>query len=178
MKPLPAVCFLAGLFVAVTLRAQTSPQAPAPSPELKKQDYFVGDWTLEGTTRASAYGPGGQKFKSTEHLEWMSGGFFLLAHAYHDKKLVAVTVIGYDSSNKTFTHTAFNSRGETELWTGTADDDKWTWTRDAQIGGKPVRDRLTITRTSANSYAFVVEVQPAQGGDWSIVAEGTGTRAG
>ena len=173
----PAAFFLVVLFGWTALIAQTSAQVAAPSPELKKQDFFVGDWTLEGTTKASAFGPGGQKFKSTEHLEWMSGGFFLLVHSYHDKKLVGVTIIGYDPNSKAFTHTAFNSRGETELWTGTAESDKWTWTRDAHVSGNPVRDRLTINRTSANSYTFVDELQAAQGGDWSVVAEGTGARS-
>ena len=36
---------------------------------------------------------------------------------------------------------------------------------------------LTIKTASANSYTFVDELQPARGGDWSIVAEGTGSRS-
>lgn len=175
MKQASAALLFALLFCTDLAFAQASPQTPTPSPELKKQDFFVGTWKLEGTTKSSPYGPGGQKFESSEHLEWMPGGFFLLAHSYSDKKLEGVTVIGYDPNEKVFTHTTFNSTGRTELWKGTAEDDTWTWTRGG-IGGKPVKVRLSIKKTSSNSYSFVQDVQPAGGGDWSIVAEGTGTR--
>jgi hypothetical protein len=48
------------LFGAISVIAQSTPQTPTPSPELKKQDFFVGEWTLEGKTIASSFGPGGQ----------------------------------------------------------------------------------------------------------------------
>ena len=176
MKPTAAICFLVTLLCAVSLFAHESPSAPTPSPELKKQDFFVGNWTLEGTTKSSPFGTGGQKFTSTERLEWMPGGFFLLAHSYAGKRLAGVTVIGYDSKEKIFTHTRFNTQGETEFWTGIAESDKWIWTRDEQVDGKRVRDRLTINKASSNSYSFIVEMQPAGGGSWAVVAEGTGTR--
>src|SRR5262252_5696386 len=96
------------LFGAISVVAQ-SPRAAGPSPELKKQDFFVGTWELEGVTKSSPFGPGGQKFKGTESLEWMPGGFFLLVHEYSGAKLTGVTIIGYDSQEKVFTHTKFNS---------------------------------------------------------------------
>ena len=167
-----------GGFVVVQVRlgAQTSPQTPEASPELKKQDFFVGTWRLEGITKASPFGPGGQKFQSTENLEWMPGGFFLLARSYSGEKLAEVTVIGYDSDQKVFTHTSFKSSGETELWKGTAEGDSWIWTKEEKIGGKPFEDRLAIKKKSPNSYSFVVEMKPADGDTWSTVAEGTGTK--
>ena len=176
MKAISAVCCSVVWFGAVSLVAQASPQAPTPSPELKKQDFFVGNWTLEGTTKSSPFGPGAQKFKSTEHLEWMPGGFVLLAYSYAGDKLAGIAVIEYDSKKKIFTHTRFNNLGVMEFWTGTADSDQWIWTREAQVDSKPVKDRLTIRKTSENSYSFVDELQPAEGGNWSIVAEGTGFR--
>jgi hypothetical protein len=77
-----------------------------PNPELKKQNFPVGEWTLEGTTKASAFGPGGQKFKSTERLEWMPGGFLLQAHSYVEGKLSELTIIGYDAEEKALTNTS------------------------------------------------------------------------
>jgi Protein of unknown function (DUF1579) len=164
------------IVVQAQLGAQTSSQTLKPSPELKKQDFFVGTWRLEGTTKSSPFGPGGQKFESTEQLEWMPGGFFLLARSYSDEKLAEVTVIGYDSDRKVFTHTSFKSSGETELWRGTAEGDSWVWTKDEKIGGKPFEDRLAIRKKSPDSYSFVVEMKPADGDTWSTVAEGTGTK--
>lgn len=176
MKQISRACLPLALLGAIFVVAQTPPQSPRPSPELKKQDFFVGNWTLEGKTKASLFGPGGQKFKSTESLEWMPGGFFLLAHSYSDGKLLELTIIGYDSNEKVFTHTSYNSAaGAVERWRGSADDDSWTWTKDGAIDGKPVKVRLTIKKTSSRSYSFVEDVKP-EGGDWSTVAEGTGTK--
>ena len=171
-----ASVFLAMALFGLGLAVPALPQKPQPSPELKKQDFFVGSWRLEGTTKQSTFGPGGQKFESTEQLEWMPGGFFLLAHSYSGGKLDNITVIGYDSREKVFTHTSFTSSGETELWKGTADNDNWTWTRDATASGKPVVERLAIKKTSPDSYSFVVEMKPGDSATWSIVAEGTGTK--
>ena len=164
------------LVVQAQLGGQTSPETQKPSPELKKQDFFVGTWKLEGTTKSSPFGPGGQKFESTEHLEWMPGGFFLLARSYSGGKLAEVTVIGYDSYQKVFTHSSFKSGGETELWKGTAEGDTWVWTKEEKIAGKPFDDRLAIKKKSPDSYSFVVEMKPTDGDNWSTVAEGTGTK--
>jgi len=177
MKPISSICLPLVLFGAVSVIAQTTPQTPAPSPELKKQDFFVGKWTLEGKTLASSFGPGGQPFKSTESLEWMPGGFFLLAHSYSEGKLSELTIIGYDSAEKVFTHTSYDAAaGKIERWRGTAGDDTWTWTRDATIKGKPGQIRLTIKKTSARSYSFVEDVKASKARDWSSVAEGTGIK--
>src|SRR5215472_10481099 len=176
MKLSSAAFLLLTLVDANCAAAQSAREVASPSQELKKQDFFVGTWTLEGTTKSSPYGPGGQKFKSTEQLEWMPGGFFLLVHSYSGDKLAGVTVIGYDSQEKVFTHTSFDSNGKTELWKGTAEDGNWVWMRDGTLGGKPMRVRLTIKKLSSNSYSFMEDIKPAEGGNWSTVAEGTGTK--
>ena len=176
MKLSSAAFLLMTLSGANFIVTQSAREVARPSAELKKQDYFVGTWTLEGTTKSSPFGPGGQKFKSTEQLEWMPGGFFLLVHSYTAGKLAGVTVIGYDSQEKVFTHTSFNSTGETELWKGTAENDRWEWTRDETLNGKLVQERLAIKKISPNSYSFLVVMRPAEGSNWSTVAEGTGTK--
>ncbi len=178
MKHTSPACLFVFLLSSAWLFAQGSPQPPKPSPELEKQSFFVGDWKLEGATKPSAFSRGGEKFESTEHLEWMPGGFFLLAHSYSAGKLAELTVIGYDPNDNVFTHTSFTSGGKTEVWRGVAEKDSWVWTRDGTTAdGKPVTVRLTIRKTSPDSYAFVQEVKPAKEGDWLAVAEGTGTRS-
>lgn len=177
MKHTSPIRLALALLGAMSAMAQTKPQPPQPDPELKKQDFFVGNWTLEGKSVASPFGPGGQSFKSTESLEWMPGGFFLLAHSYAEGKLAQLTVIGYDPEEKAFTHTSYNSTaGKIERWRGTAEDGSWTWTREATIAGKPGQVRLSIKRTSPRSYSFVEEVKTADAGDWSPIAQGTGTK--
>jgi hypothetical protein len=100
----------------------------------------------------------------------------LSGHSYAGGKLAGVTIIGYDSEHKMFTHASYNSTGETELWTGTAQSDSWVWTRQRQLNGKPVDERLNIKRTSPTSYSFSVEIKPTDGDSWSTVAEGVGTK--
>jgi hypothetical protein len=176
MKPAAAVGCLVMLFGAVAAVPQS--HTPTPNPELKKQDFFLGEWTLEGTTKGSAFGPGGQKFKSTERLEWMPGGFFLLAHSYVEGKLAELTIIGYDAEEKAFTHTSYGTGGNIERWLGTARSDTWTWTREGRpVDGKAIRVRLTIIKTSPRSYSFVQDVKAGDAADWSIVAEGTGVKS-
>ena len=176
MRHTATIGLLVTLLAKSFVFAQDSTQTSKPSPELKKQDFFVGTWMLEGTTKSSPFGPGGQKFQSTEQLEWMPGGFFLLVHSYSEGKLAEVTVIGYDQAQKVFTHTTFNSTGKTELWTGTAEGDSWTWTKGGTIHSEPIKERLVIRKKSSDSYSFVVEIKPAAGDGWSTVAEGTGTK--
>jgi len=43
-------------------------------------NYFAGDWKLTGTTKISPSTPG-SPFTSTEHGEWVPGGFFLEIHS-------------------------------------------------------------------------------------------------
>jgi len=50
---------------------------PEPALELKKLEYLVGDWILEGKVKPGPLGPGGQ-FTMAEHNYWMDGGFFLV----------------------------------------------------------------------------------------------------
>jgi hypothetical protein len=177
MKHASPACLFVLLFSVGWLFAQASPQSPKPSPELEKQSFFVDTWKLEGTTKPSPFSRGGEKFESTEHLEWMPGGFFLLANSYSAGKLAEVTVIGYDANDKAFTHTSFTSSGRTELWRGVAENDSWIWTRDETVDGKPVTERLTIRKTSSNSYSFVQEMKPAKEGNWFTVAKVTGIRS-
>jgi hypothetical protein len=42
-------------------------QPPAPAPELKKLDYFAGNWSVEANMKPSSYGPGG-KTTSADHI--------------------------------------------------------------------------------------------------------------
>ena len=175
MKQRSTACLLAFLFSAVLVFAQASPPPSKPSPELEKQSFFVGTWKLKGTMKPSPFTHGGENFESTEHLEWMPGGFFLLAHSYSAEKLAEVTVIGYDPKDKSFTHTSFTSSGQTEFWRGVAENDTWIWTKEETVNGKALTERLTVKKTSPNSYSFAQEMKIA-GGDWVTVAEGTGTK--
>ena len=173
---LPAVLVFIVLGGAASTRVQSSPQSQTtPSAELKQQDYFVGTWRLTGETKASPFGPGGQKFDSTERLEWMPGGFFLIAHSFDRDKLVGLTIIGYDENAKALTHTSYSAGGKVEVMRGTSQGDTVTFYHDGQVKGKPVKERMIIKKVSPVLYTFKFEIAP-EGGDWSLVYEGNGAK--
>jgi Protein of unknown function (DUF1579) len=173
---LAAVFMLIILGNVASICAQSSPQKPpSPSPELREQDYFVGTWRLTGETKAGPFGPGGQKFDSTERLEWMPGGFFLVAHSYDRDKLVGLTIIGYDENAKVLTHTTYNAGGKIETMRGTTQGETVIFSQDGTVKGKPVKERMTIKKVSPELYTFKFEIAP-EGGDWSLVYEGKGVK--
>jgi|SRR5215218_198119 len=51
--------------------------APTPAPELRRLDFLVGTWNIEGETSPEFAGPA-MKSTSTETFEWLHGGFFLV----------------------------------------------------------------------------------------------------
>ena len=72
------VVLLVCVFVAGAAFAQMESMKPAP--ELKKLDYFAGNWTSVGDVKPGPMGKGG-KTTLHEHLEWMAGKYFLINHA-------------------------------------------------------------------------------------------------
>lgn len=166
---------LAPLLLLVPAFAQ-APQMPQPAPELKKLDYFVGTWKTDADMKASQFGPGG-KVSSIDHIEWMQGNFFLLIHSTFSSAMgngLELAVMGYDSANKVFTYTAFNSAGEHETATGTFDGSTWTWNSD-QTSSPSGKWRYTQKVLSPNSYSIKFEMSP-NGSAWSTVMEGTATK--
>ena len=173
---LVAAALLSVALLAPLGNAQSSPQARKPNPELHAQnDYFVGTWKLTGETKPSPFTPGGQKFESTEQLEWMPGGFFLVARSYEGNQWRGMTIIAYDENAKVFTHTTYSAGGEIEVLKGTAQGDTETWSAERQVKGKPVKERMTIKKVSPVLYTFKFEMAP-EGGDWSLVYEGQGSK--
>src|SRR5580698_5732776 len=92
------------LFSAVVLLgcSACAQMASQPGSEVKKLDYFVGSWSVDGTIAPGPWGAGG-KFNSTETSEWMTGNFFVVG--YSDFKMPpeiggegkAVSYMGYDT---------------------------------------------------------------------------------
>lgn len=158
--------------------AATPMAAPTPPPELKKLDYFVGNWKSEGNLKPGPMGPGG-KFTSIEHNHWMSGHFFLTSQANGTGVLgniVEVAYFGYNTDEKTYTYDAFNSMGEAEHFKGNVEGDTWTWTSTGKMGEQSMKERFTLTVASPTSYTYKFEVAPESGGDYSTVVEGKTTK--
>jgi hypothetical protein len=172
MKKLLVRILIMFLTVSTSISAQTAQQSRKPSPEFQKEgEYYVGDWMLTGETKPSPFGPGGQKFDASERLEWMPGGFFLMARSYEGAKWSALTIIGYDKNKRVFTHTRYTETGEIETMEGTVHGETEIWSGNGELRGKLTKQRLIIERRSPTLYTFKGEIA-ADSGNWSVVYEG------
>jgi hypothetical protein len=177
-KPRLIALAFAVLCCASYCLAQFAQPTTTPTPEHQKMGYFAGDWKMQGTTKISPNAPGAP-FTSTEHGEWVSGGFFLETHSSMHSVMGdvrGVRVLEYNPAAKVYTYNAYNSLGEHQMATGHVLDNIWTWTSEAQMNGLIAKGRYTITVVSPASYTFKYETLP-QTGTWSTVMEGKATRA-
>jgi hypothetical protein len=170
------------LFVILGCASLCLGQGPLPTPtatpQHQKMGYFAGDWNLQGTMKISPDVPGGP-FTSTEHGEWVSGGFFLETHSSMHSVLGdvrGVRVMEYNPADKVYTYNAYNSLGEHLMATGHVLDNTWTWNSDAQLNGVIAKGRYTITVISPTAYTFKYET-PTSAGAWATVMEGKATRS-
>jgi Protein of unknown function (DUF1579) len=106
MTVLLAVCTM---FLATSLQAQAPQGPPKPGPEVKKLDYNIGTWNVEGEAKPFGPMPGG-KFTATEKCEWYSGGFFVVCHSEGAGPMgpaKGVSFMGYDPNEKVYTYHEF-----------------------------------------------------------------------
>jgi hypothetical protein len=177
MKRTLAVIFAAFFCWAALASAQTPPQAPKPGPELKRLEYFAGNWATEADMKPSPYGPGG-KFTGIDRAEWMPGNFFLLIHSGFKSPMgpgKELAVMGYKTDDKVYTYDAYNSMGEADHSTGTVEGDTWTWMSNDKIGGKEIKGRFTVKVVSPTSYTFKYEMA-SETGEWATLMEGKATK--
>lgn len=141
-----------------------------PGSEVKKLDFFVGNWTLDGTIGQGPWGMGG-KFTATASREWMPGNFFVTGHS--DFKMPpevggdgkAAGFMGYDTEANTYTYDEFNSNGRRVDAKGTVSGDTWTWNSTQSYGGQEVKQKMTMKVLSPTSYALKYEVS-MDGTNW------------
>src|SRR5215472_1235894 len=167
MAVLLAACMV---FLATSLQAQAPQGAPKPGPELKKLDYNIGTWKVEGEAKPFGPMPGG-KFTGTEKCEWYSGGFFVMCHSEGTGPMgpgKSVSFIGYDSTEKVYTYLEFTSTGDAIDSKGTVSGDTWNWTAESKMGDAKISVRVTIKQVSKTEYTFKLEMSQ-NGGEFSVV---------
>ena len=160
------------LCFAINAFAQTD-HAPTPAPELKKLDYFVGDWKAEGHMKPGPMGPGGT-MTSTDHYEWQQGKFFVVGHSDFKSSMgdgVELSVLGYDPEKKLYTYRSFNSAGEAESATGTLSGDTWTWN-----SGDDQKFKWRYIQKMVSPTAFNVRFEALNGSNWATMFDATVTK--
>jgi hypothetical protein len=161
----------------VSAWAQT---APGPGSEVKKLDYFVGTWTVEGTIGQGPWGAGG-KFSSTDTTEWIPGNFFVEVHSNFKMPGEvggdgeAIAFMGYDTDANMYTYDEFNSQGRREVSKGTVSGDTWTWTSTQNYGGQEVKQKMTMKVLSPASYSLRFEVS-LDGTTWMTFMDAKATK--
>jgi len=150
---------------------------PKPGPELKKLDYFVGNWDSTGDSKPGPMGPGGTMTMQT-NAKWMDGGFFVVQNNSFKSPMgdgTGMSLIGYDPQEKVYTYYEFNSMGEAFQAKGNVDGDTWTWLSDMKMGPQTAKSRFTEKILSPTAYNFKFEMS-MDGTTWNTVMDGKATK--
>ena len=153
---------------------------PKPGPEVKKLDYFVGAWSLDGTIGQGPWGAGG-KFASQDKTEWLPGNFFLEGHSEFKMPPevggdgTETSYTGYDTDKNMYTFDAFGSQGRHQVSQGTVSGDTWTWTSEASYEGTDVKQKMTVKILSPASYSMKFEVS-TDGTNWMTFMDAKATK--
>ncbi len=171
--------FLILSLVLLTVSAWAQ-MAAKPGPEVKKLEYFVGSWSIEGTVAEGPWGAGG-KFTSSATSEWMVGDFFVEGHG--DFKMPpelggegkATSIMGYDTDENVYTRDEFNSQGRRAVSKGTVSGDTWTWTSSRNYGGQDIKQKVTMKTLTPTSYTMKLEIS-MDGTNWMTFMDTKATK--
>jgi hypothetical protein len=172
-----ALCLMLGLVCPAV--SQTT--SPTHASELKKLDYFTGNWSAEATIPSGPWGAGG-KLTSSGTGEWMKGGFFVVGNSDYVMPTELggaksdLRIFGYDGDKNVYTEERFGSSGLHEIMEGRVNGDTWTWTGNTKYNGMSFESRLTITMNSATSYTDKYEVSVDGGASWMPFWVGKGIK--
>ncbi len=172
------------LFAAILLAliatfavSQTSPAPSGPTPEQQIMSYFVGNWSLQGTTKISPKSPPAE-FQGKEQSAWTPGGYFVETHTDINGPLGDVRstrVMECNPTDHVYTYNVYNSLGEHIVAIGHLAQNTWTWKAEQKLNGIVTQARYTFNFVSKDSYTFKSEVE-SPGGAWVTVMQGTATR--
>ena len=170
---------LLGLSLLVVANTPAQGRDEKPWPELKKLEYFLGDWFEEGNVKGGALGPGG-KVTMHDHREWMDGKFFIIIHSRFTALKgdgTGIAFMGYDPNAKVYTYDEFYSQGEADHSKGRLQGDQWVWDmNDMKMGPKMVKARYTVKIVSPTFYTYKFETSTDGGKTWTLTMDGTGRK--
>src|SRR5262245_37670224 len=136
---LAAACIAAGSICI----AQAPASPPAPSPEQKQLQRFVGTWTGKGDMKPGPFGPGGV-MNWTETCDWFTGGYSVVCKSDGKGPMGAVkglSIVGYSSEEKVYTYYGVDSTGFSDMSKGTLKGNVWSFESHGTMGGQPMHGR-------------------------------------
>jgi hypothetical protein len=174
-----AVLLTSGLLISVmAVQAQEKKmEAPKPGPEVKKLDYFVGNWKSEGEIKQNPFMPAG-KMTSTSKCEWFPGGFHVVCHDDGKAPMGAMHGLGilaYNPEEKVYTYAGIDNSGMSTAAKGNVEGSNWTYTSEDKMGGKTYHGRYSMVTSSPDSYTFKYETSE-DGSNWMTIMEGKTTK--
>ena len=176
MRRVTGAVGLVTLVLAVTARAQAP--TPAPPPEMKQWDLWVGDWAIVGTAKDAPSEP-------EYHVEWHAqgrsilGGFFVEVSSTwkgQGAEQTFLEILSYDPVRKLHAISGFANDGTT--WVGTAafsDRTSKDTGTDTSPDGETTRWRNTWT-VSPDGMSISGKEEREQDGTWWTTFTVRGTR--
>ncbi len=101
---------------------------PAPGPEHRALDVFVGTWNTQGLIEAGPSGPA-SRLVAVDTYEWLPGGFFLLHHvdgSLGDQPVQTLEIIGYDASSRSYVTRSYDNQGNSNTYRANLRAAWWT----------------------------------------------------
>jgi hypothetical protein len=169
-----SVCLLiSGSFIAAQ-----SPSAPT---GLDALNAFAGKWIVTGEMKDSAYSKA-MKLGSDETIcSWSANhGFLICDQLIHapDGMLNQLSLYTYNEKDHSYAFFGFsrdNPRARTPKFN--IEDNLWTYSNEFDDGAKHIRIRTTNKFDSPNHVIWRSEFSDDNGAHWTLMGEGTDTRA-
>jgi hypothetical protein len=166
------------LAFSLAIPASSSPaQAPKPGAELDERGLWVGDWTLAGTAKDTPTGP---EYGLVWHLHGrrILGGFFVqIDQVWQGKgpEQHALEILSYDTINKIYRSSGFQSDGT--AWVATATFDGRTYVENGTTraaDGSAAKWRCTWTFSADKMAVSATQESEQHGARWtSLAVKGT-----
>jgi hypothetical protein len=156
------------------MKRSSQTQAPAPDPEIKKLDAFVGRWTAKEEHKAGPPGVGG-KITIEYTGQMILGGYFFqgrwVERGVRGERR-GFQIDWYDPVNKNFTSSWYMDDGGTFSGVLTIRENTYTWDGRIVVAGKPILFRDIFVLAPDRMSAIARAESSADGKTWTPLIEG------
>lgn len=179
---LPGMLLLAAVCAWGVFSPALSAQVPAPRPEHRALEVFVGTWAFSGDIKAvPAAGLTDSGHVVYTHVSRMiNGGFFLETRRTGTGTRGPVSelfVYSYNPASKTYRQDGYNNRGIVRQFTGTVDGRTWTFRgTNTSVDGVVTQERFEIVCAADFRSATVRSEHSNDGVTWYERLTGTYTK--